>query len=717
MFQPFDATLDGLNPNPETFIITRGGGSGANDLAPRACNQIKSCTAAHHVGTGLKRVGSQPCGTSSAPPRSLFSCMPSTAAGSLNIANRRVRGVESITLNGITTVLLAVLLGLAIFVNRGKPILFPLPNAAQRNPGWSTLDGVDPATWNVAVVVIGTAVGIMASIAVTSYDAFLSRIELASARGIPAIFLRPLTTKRALDQFITAKGRLSLSPERTALVLMLLATTLTSAATVALFSAQTVFEDVTNTSPSFPLSLLNSSYTSQRADGAVFPIGVPSMQTNTLGPTLSSFMYRSAFINGQIAKLGYHLQIPNPSDAAVPEDGPLGDTSYNTLWTWGVGINAKSYLSYQGAADHFVAPANYTFVNLRGTVFGTIVNVTCTNQTANYALTQVIRTGTDFWLTTAARLNPGRFDRNITVISNTVGGDAADVLDGTLAVASNITLPTGGNSNSAGNMAEPVHVFLVAGFSNREGTVFECRYSGRQILVGVSMDGPDQPLVIDTTPTDDGPPFGPRVKRLLAYNLDSIIGSANGGGGVLAKGFRDSKYNLDAENLTDFGDVLGTVLSQSAQAVVSSMRQMVETVAVHNPPKIEGAQVTVRISVLRLGGGPYLYGWLAVYVLLLGGSIGGLARGWVGGRAVGFEAQDAAILLAKAAGNDGLTPAAKVQFVEGMGLVWEGKALAGPLGGTQVSDGSNVKEVKDGEETAVGENERKIVSSRRFGSV
>jgi len=22
MFQPFDATLDGLNPNPETFIIT-----------------------------------------------------------------------------------------------------------------------------------------------------------------------------------------------------------------------------------------------------------------------------------------------------------------------------------------------------------------------------------------------------------------------------------------------------------------------------------------------------------------------------------------------------------------------------------------------------------------------------------------------------------------------------------------------------------------------
>ena len=628
--------------------------------------------------------------------------MASDAARSVKMANR-IRGVESITLNGVTTVLLAILLGLAIFVNRGKPIIFPLANAAQRNPGWSTLDGVDPATWNVAVVVIGTAVGIMTSIAVTSYDAFLSRIELASASGIPAIFLRPLTIKRALDQFITAKGRLSLSPERTALVLVLLATTLTSAATVALFSAQIVSEDVTNRSPSFPLSLLNSSYTRQTPSGAVFPIGVPSFQTDTLRPTLSSFMYRSAFVNGQVAKLGYHIDFLNPSYAVVPEAGLLGDTTYSTLWTSGVGINAKSYLSYQGAADHFVAPANYTFVSLQGTVFGTIVNVTCTNQTANYALTQVIRTGTDLWVTTAARINQDRLERNITIISNTVGGD--DVFQGTLAVGSNITLPNGGNSNSQRNMAEPMHVFLAAGLSNMEGTVYECRYSGREILVDISMDGPNAPLVINTAPTDNGPAIGPSVKRLLASSLNNIIGGANGGGGVLAKGFRDSKYNLNAGNLTDFGDVLGTVLSQSAQAVVSSMRQMVETVAVHNPPAIDGVQVTVRLSVLRLGGGPYLYGWLAVYVLLLVGSIGGLVRAAVGGRAVGFEAQDAAILLAKASGNDGLTPATEVQFLEGTGLVWEGKPLAGPLGGEQVSD--DVKQVNDGEGTAVGDNEGK----------
>jgi hypothetical protein len=208
------------------------------------------------------------------------------------------------------------------------------------------------------------------------------------------------------------------------------------------------------------------------------------------------------------------------------------------------------------------------------------------------------------------------------------------------------------------------------------------------------MDGPDAPLVVDTTSRVEGIAIGPHVKLLLARNLDRIFGGVSGGGGgVLAKGFRDAKYNHDAGNLTDFGDVLGTVLSQPAQAVVSSMRQMVETVGVYNPPAIDGAHVTVRISVLRLGGGPYLYGWLAVYFVLLIGSIGGLVRAVVGGRAVGFEAQDAAIVLAKAAGNRGLTPAAKVQFVEGVGLMWEGKPLAGPLRGGQVSD--NTKEVKD----------------------
>src|SRR5436190_1294636 len=105
-----------------------------------------------YLGSGFKALRLPALRKTSAPPQCLF-CLPakvrrmaSTAVREQKMA-RRVRGIEAIALNAVTTVLLAVLLGLAVFVNTGKPILFPLDNAAQRNPGWSTLDGVDPATW------------------------------------------------------------------------------------------------------------------------------------------------------------------------------------------------------------------------------------------------------------------------------------------------------------------------------------------------------------------------------------------------------------------------------------------------------------------------------------------------------------------------------------------------------------------------------------------
>ncbi|KAK0609499.1 hypothetical protein B0T14DRAFT_608251 [Immersiella caudata] len=545
---------------------------------------------------------------------------------------KRVRGVEAIALNAVTAILLAILLGFAIFLNRGKPILFPLPNAAQRNPGWSTLDGVEPAAWNVIVVVIGTAVGIIASIAVTSQDAFLSRIELASARGVTAIFLRPLTTKRALDQFIRAKGRLLLSPERTALVLVLLTTALTSAATVALFSAQTVFVDVVNGNPSFPLSFLNNSYVRQRPDGSVVPIGVPTRQAQSMGSALNSFMYRSAFVNGQISQLGYHLKAPDPygHDGMLPEPGLLGETTYNTV-------------DLRGRYQHKVLSD--------GPVWGTTINATCTNQTDNYVTSRNINTGTDLWLTTAERKNWANNDRNLTVISNTVNRGSRE---GTLALGSKIT------SINPARDDDPLHVFLVAGRFNLEGAIFECQYSGREILVNVSMSASDAPLVIDTKSIVESIPIGPQVKSLVAQSINDVILGLNGG--VLAKGFRDSTYNMDGDNNTDFASVLGTVLSQTAQASISYMRQMIEDAGLYNPPQFVGnpAHVTVRISILRIDGGPYLFGWLAVYVVLLAGAIGGVIRGAVGGRGVGFEAQDA--------------------FVEGVGLALEGKELTGKMG-------------------------------------
>ena len=77
------------------------------------------------------------------------------------------------------------------------------------------------------------------------------------------------------------------------------------------------------------------------------------------------------------------------------------------------------------------------------------------------------------------------------------------------------------------------------------------------------------------------------------------------------------------------------------------------------------------VSVQRIGGGSY--GWLALYAALLLGAVVGLARVCVGAKeAVESEAQDTAILLARAMGDERLTETTAVRFVKGAGLVWDG---------------------------------------------
>jgi len=90
-------------------------------------------------------------------------------------------------------------------------------------------------------------------------------------------------------------------------------------------------------------------------------------------------------------------------------------------------------------------------------------------------------------------------------------------------------------------------------------------------------------------------------------------------------------------------------------------------------------------------------------MLLLLGLVGGVVIGAVRGKAVRFEAQDVVMLLVKAVGNDGLSSKDRVQFVDGVGLVWEGKELMGNLKGRPLE----VKQVQNGEEGALGNNEGK----------
>ncbi|GAB1313649.1 hypothetical protein MFIFM68171_03859 [Madurella fahalii] len=594
----------------------------------------------------------------------------------------RRRSAAAIFLNLAATICLAALLGLGVFVS-GTRIAF----VWERSDGWVTVTNVSPSTWNVAVVIIGTAVGIIASIAVSSHDAFLSQLDLASPRGVSAIFLRPLTAKRGLDQLVNG----CMAAERAVVVLLMLVTAVTSTATVALFSAQTTTEELTNDRPSFPLDALNMTFFRNWNHG-VIAIEPPSFSPELIAPALASFMHRSAYVNGLIARGERGIASDYGPFMPVAQDGMLGDVSYRGLWTAGVGINVRSYLEYPGPTGYFYLPGNYTLHSLEGEVFGTIINATCENRTVDYVrysemytdigrvtLTTVAKrgTGTAFFpgtnisydaLTNITGGTPtiGGIT-NITVISNRITYEFGS---SSLVLGSNITLPSPGHwvnipSGGAVSADEPVHVILVAGGSDELGQVFECRYSGWETLVEVSVPSPLAPLEIGQVTTGRWP-IGPAVKHLVAKELHKKMD-------LITRGFVDAGYNKFAHNTTaEFADTLATVLSQSAQACISLMRQMIEIAHLYEPPNASPATfATVRITIQRLGGSSR--GWLAVYGFLLIGSLIGLFRVSVGGRAVEFEAQDAGILLAKASGDEEFGPKTKVQFAPGTGLIWGGR--------------------------------------------
>lgn len=227
---------------------------------------------------------------------------------------QRRRSAAAILLNLAAAICLAALLGFGIYVS-ATPIAF----VWQHSDGWASMTSVSPSTCNVAVVVIGTAVGILASVAVSSHDAFLSQLELASPKGVSAVFLRPLTVKRSLDQLVSG----ALAPERAVAVLLMLVTALTSTATVALFSAQTASEELTNERASFPLDALNATFF-RKSGHAVIAVGAPRFSLELIAPALGSFMHRSAYVNGLLAVGGS----ASPSDYGlfmpVAEDGMVG---------------------------------------------------------------------------------------------------------------------------------------------------------------------------------------------------------------------------------------------------------------------------------------------------------------------------------------------------------------------------------------------------------
>lgn len=334
--------------------------------------------------------------------------------------------------NAIASVFLATLLALGVYVNVRNILV-----------GNITINGyqvvsLNTSYWNVACTIVGTAVGFLAIVALAKQDECITRCQLASDRGVMALFLRPLTLRRGLDQI----AHLHLPPERTLLLILTVAAALTNAAVVALFGIRSTTERIANKLASYPLAALNSTFFNNTRDGAMLVAGSPTFNSET--SQLSSFLYKAAYINGLIA-IGRYVPFSTLEAPYIPEQGSIGDTVYAVLNTGGVGLNVSSYLQYSGLTDGFDMPAEYEFNKLQAQVFGTNISVSCQNTTAGYT---TVGTSVDIGSVTVMAVSKPN-GPNITVFNNLQG----ELIDTSLVIGSAVTIES--------DSGEPVHSLVI----------------------------------------------------------------------------------------------------------------------------------------------------------------------------------------------------------------------------------------------------------------
>ena len=545
--------------------------------------------------------------------------------------------------NLLATLLLAALTALGVYVNITKIIVADVSSQGYK------VANLDTTYWNVACTIIGTAVGLLAAVAFSNQDDHITRHELASDRGVIAMFLRPLTIMRGVEQVL----RLQFPIKRTVLVLLTMISALTSAAVVALFGIRAVTEEIVNPQASFPLAALNHTFFTMDKDGGVYGAGSLTWASQT--SQLSGFLYKAAYIAALKIKDDY-----NPYNVYIPylpEQGQLVDTLYSAVNTGGVGLNMSSYLQYSGTPDGFNMPAKFEFSKLQASVFGTHVNVSCTNVTSEYSVT-------------LADVNTPGID--VAMVSKPAGPNftfltiLGDSLHLTLLSAVTVDRKTG----------VPTHTIAVPDFFN-SAFVLECTYSGREYMANVSVASAVSPLQIERE-TQSGPLIGPYVQQTLANMTHSLL-ALGGLGGNLARGFSDADYNAYGDNNTGMANALETVVGQLGEAYFSVLRQHVERSNIYEAARnneASGSELHLFVEVQRLGGGQF--GWLAILGALLIGSLLGTLQVCFRRSALNFDAQDAVKLLQSSMQNPQINDTTRMRYGDGLLLVGGANASQDP---------------------------------------
>lgn len=488
---------------------------------------------------------------------------------------------------------LGALLGLGIYVNIKTVIV-----EGNSTPGYPVVN-VNQTKWNIACTVVGTAVGILATLGSVQLDNFLTRKRIVSDQGVIALYLRPLTEWRSLLQIMQGQ----LHATRMFLGILIIASTLTSASTVALFGIHNIEVELTNPIPSFPLAAYNNTYFETSPDGATFAIS-PLDQIDY--PLLEGFLYKAAYIGAAIAYNPDRFQ-PYNSEEWIPSSGQLGDTSYGSLNTGGIGLNLTSYFDYSGIpGPRFYLPSNYVFNQLHGIVFGTHINVVCLNSTANYAVNY-----TDYF----------ENDLAVYTISDSNNVSFRVLQDTSLDSADSLILGAHLYGSSTKEDSDPLIAIVVPGF---KGNVFicDCTYSGREYQASIAVPSRLSDLQV-VEEVAQGPYIGHDVKWMLASTAASFL--MKPGGGSVISAWTSTKWNLEGTNNTDTAAIMSALLSQTGEAQLSLMRQTVERANVDiSMSKTDGSVVTMSVTIAKMGGGQA--GWLSVYGLLLLGALLGVVQ-------------------------------------------------------------------------------------------
>ncbi|KAH8121303.1 hypothetical protein LI328DRAFT_172006 [Trichoderma asperelloides] len=461
--------------------------------------------------------------------------------------------------NVVASLSLGALLGLGVYVTKHTLVIGGSPT-----PGFKVID-IDQNSWNVGCTIFGTAVGILATLGYSQHDNFLTRQGIMSNQGVVALYLRPLTVS--------------------------------SAATVAIFGVHNIDLKLTNPVPSFPLASYNDTFFETSVDG-YYPV-VPLDEINL--PELEAFLYRAAYIGAATTNdPGGFNQF---STAWISPSGAIGDTSYSSLNTGGIGLNMTSYFDFSGYPSRFHMPSAYTFNDLSGVVYGTHVNVVCVNSTANYDL--------DY----------SRLDDDVAVFK-------------------------------ISNHLVPVEL--------GETFICDCTYSGREYMASIIVSSRLSPLEV-VAEVNQGPFIGLDVKWLLARTATNFLRKP--GGGSLISAWTSTSWNNGGDNNTDTAALLSTILSQTGEAQLSLLRQTAERSNTDTQSyKPHSSSVTMSIRITMIGSGQY--GWLSLYALLLVGALLGLTRTLSRFEPASPDVQDPVKVLGLMLNNDTINDKTRLKFDE-----------------------------------------------------